>query len=245
MSTSEYLLAGQVSELERLKLQSRVWEPSSRRLLEQIGDGRGARAVDIGCGVMGWLRVLSEWVGPDGQVVGTDIDDAMLAVANEFVAEESLGNVKLVKDDLFATCLEPASFDLVHARYEITPLGRGPEQMTTYLQLVRPGGTVVLEDPDVASWHFNPPAPALEKLITLIVEAFRRTGVIGTPDATTWTFSVASASRQTSEPRSSRSRPGIRTCDCPFSSPLLSRVGCSRWWMPASWSGCAMTRKSS
>ena len=80
------------------------------------------------------------------------------------------------KDNLFATSLEPASFDLVHARYEITPLGRGPEQMTTYLQLVRPGGTVVLEDPDVASWHFNPPAPALEKLITLIVEAFRRTG---------------------------------------------------------------------
>ena len=29
---------------------------------------------------------------------------------------------------------------------------------------------------DVASWHFNPPAPALEKLITLIVEAFGRTG---------------------------------------------------------------------
>jgi hypothetical protein len=41
----------------------------------------------------------------------------MLAVASEFVAEEGLGNVKLVKDDLFATSLEPASFDLVHARY--------------------------------------------------------------------------------------------------------------------------------
>jgi ubiquinone/menaquinone biosynthesis C-methylase UbiE len=176
MSSSEYLLAGQVSELERLKLQSRVWEPTGRRVLGEIGDGRGARAVDIGCGVVGWLRVLSEWVGPDGQVVGTDIDNAMLACANEFVAEESLENVQLVKDDLFATSLEPASFDLVHARYEITPLGRASEQMTTYLQLLRPGGTVVLEDPDVASWHFNPPAAALEKLITLIVEAFRRTG---------------------------------------------------------------------
>lgn len=176
MSSSEYLLAGQVSELERLKLQSRVWEPSGRRLLEEIGGGRGARAVDIGCGVMGWLRVLSEWVGPDGEVMGTDIDDPMLAVAKEFVAEERLGNVTLVKDDLFATSLEPASFDLLHARYEVTPLGRGPEQLTTYLRLVRPGGTVVLEDPDVASWHFNPPAPALEKLIALIVEAFRRTG---------------------------------------------------------------------
>lgn len=176
MTSSEYLLAGQVSELERLKLQSRVWEPSGRRLLEELGDGRGVRAVDIGCGVMGWLRLLSAWVGPDGEVVGTDIDDAMLAEAEHFVAEEELGNVVLRTDDLFATKLEPTSFDLVHARYEITPLGRGPEQMTTYLGLVRPGGTVVLEDPDVASWHFNPTAPALEQLIALIVEAFRRTG---------------------------------------------------------------------
>jgi SAM-dependent methyltransferase len=176
MSSTEYLLAGQVSELERLQLQSRVWEPTGRRLLEEIGDGRGARAVDVGCGVLGWLRVLSEWVGPDGEVVGTDIDDAMLAVAKEFVAKEKLENVTLRTDDLFATSLEPASFDLVHARYEITPLGRAPEQMTAYLRLVRPGGMVVLEDPDVASWHFNPPAPALEKLIDLIVEAFRRTG---------------------------------------------------------------------
>jgi hypothetical protein len=34
MSSFDYLLAGQVSELERLKLQSRVWEPAGRRLLE-------------------------------------------------------------------------------------------------------------------------------------------------------------------------------------------------------------------
>jgi SAM-dependent methyltransferase len=176
MTSSEYLLAGQVSELERLKLQSRVWEPAGRRLLEQIGDGRGHRAVDVGCGVRGWLRLLGEWVGPDGEVLGTDIDPAMLAEARQFLADEGLGNVTLLKDDLFATSLEPESFDLVHARYEITPLGRGPEQLATYLRLVRPGGTVVLEDPDVASWHFNPPAPALEKLIALIVEAFARTG---------------------------------------------------------------------
>ena len=51
----DYLLAGQVSELERLQLQSRVWEPSGRRLLQEIGDGRGGRALDVGCGVLGWL----------------------------------------------------------------------------------------------------------------------------------------------------------------------------------------------
>jgi len=173
---SDYLLSGQVSELERLKLQSRVWEPSGRCVLDEIGEGRGFRALDVGCGVMGWLRILSHWVGPDGEVVGTDIDDAMLAEGKQFVANEGLANVILVKDDLFATGLERESFDLVHARYEITPLGRADEQLANYLRLVRPGGTVVLEDPDVASWHFNPPARALEQLIAYIVEAFRRTG---------------------------------------------------------------------
>jgi SAM-dependent methyltransferase len=172
----EYLLAGQASELDRLQLQSRVWESSGRRLLEEIGDGPGARALDIGCGVLGWLRVLSEWVGPDGEVTGTDIDEAMLAAADRFVTEDGLRNVGLVKDDLFASELEPDSFDLVHARYEITPLGRSNEQMETYLRLARPGATIVLEDPDTGTWHFNPPAPALERLIALIKEAFRVSG---------------------------------------------------------------------
>lgn len=180
MNSTDYLLAGRISELDRLQLQSRVWEPSGRRLLETIdpecAHGNGIQALDVGCGVWGWLRVLSEWVGPDGTVTGTDIDDAMLAAAADFVNEEGLGNVQLVNDDLFASHLPAATFDLVHARFEVTPLGRGPFQMATYVRLLRPGGTVVLEDPDWGSWHFNPPAPALEQLIALTVEAFRRWG---------------------------------------------------------------------
>jgi ubiquinone/menaquinone biosynthesis C-methylase UbiE len=174
MNSSTYLLAGQISEVDRLRLQSQVWEPSGRRLLERLGDGRGARAVDIGCGAMGWLRLLSEWVGPDGQVVGTDIDDAMLAAAEKFVAEERLGNVVLIRDDLFDSKLEPSSFDLVHSRFEISPLARGDEQMDTYCRIARPGGIVALEDWDKGSWRSNPPAPALDRLIRLIDQAFAR-----------------------------------------------------------------------
>jgi len=178
MSTAktDYLLAGQASELERLQLQSRVWELSGRTLLEEIGDGDGTHVLDVGCGVLGWLRILSEWVGPDGEVTGTDVDEAMLSAADRFVTDEGLANVGLVKDDLFASELEPHGFDLVHARYEITPLGRAREQMEAYLRLARPGGILVLEDPDAASWHFNPPAPALDRLIALILEAFRMSG---------------------------------------------------------------------
>ena len=71
-----YLMAGQTSELERLRLQSRVWEPAGRALLQQIHPSGIHRALDVGCGAMGWLRVLAERI--DGAIVGTDIDDKML-----------------------------------------------------------------------------------------------------------------------------------------------------------------------
>lgn len=53
-----YLMAGQLSELERLRLQSRVWEPAGEILLARIGDGQGLHALEVGCGAMGWLRIL-------------------------------------------------------------------------------------------------------------------------------------------------------------------------------------------
>jgi len=70
---------------------------------------------------------------------------------------------------------------LVHARALIFPLGRGPEQMATHLRLVRPGGTIVLEEVDSASLHHLPPAPAFDRLKPLVIEAFRTAG--GDPEA--------------------------------------------------------------
>lgn len=182
MKNRSYLLAGQESELERLRLQSRVWEPAGQHLLDVIGgDGKGARVLDVGCGAMSWLRLLSNWVGPAGHVVGTDIDDAMLSASDAFVAEEGLGNVALIKDDIFATDLEPNSFDLVHARFQLA-LGRPADQMASFLRLVRPGGTVVLEDVNPGSWQYVPHAPALGEIVSLIRQVFTQLGV-GDPSA--------------------------------------------------------------
>jgi SAM-dependent methyltransferase len=176
MAQEDYLLADQPSELERLQLQSRVWEPAGRQVLSKLGDGSGRHALDVGCGALGWLRILSEWVGPSGQIVGGDIDESLLNAARSFLEAEGISNVELVVDDLFETKLEPQSFDLVHARYVIAPLGRGGEQVASYGRLVRPGGSLVLEEWDLGSWHFNPPAPAAERLIRSLSEIFATLG---------------------------------------------------------------------
>lgn len=175
-SSDGYLLAGQASELERLQLQARVWEPAARAWLQQRPAPAAGRALDVGCGAMGWLRALSAWLGPGGQVLGTDVDARMLEAAGAFVRQEGLANVRLQADDLFASRLEPASFDLVHARFQIAPLGRAAEQLAVYRRLARPGGVIVLEDPDMGSWRVHPHAPALAGLIDLIERGFRAAG---------------------------------------------------------------------
>jgi len=167
-----YLLAGQESELERLRLQSRVWEPAGRAILDRIPRPPRATAVDIGCGAMGWLRVLSEWAGAEGTITGTDIDERMLAAARSFVESEALTNVVVERDDLFDTRMPLRAFDLLHARFQMAPLGRAPQQLASYLRLMKPGGWIVLEDPDMSSWKVTPAAPAVEKLIGLIRDGF-------------------------------------------------------------------------
>jgi SAM-dependent methyltransferase len=171
-----YLLAGQRTELDRLQLQARVWNPVGASLLAaRAGQLAGARTLDVGCGALGWLPVLSAAVGTDGEVVGSDVDANLLAAARATVEADALANVRLVEDDLFASRLEPG-FELVHARFQLAPLGRFAEQLRAYRRLLRDGGLLVLEDPDAASWHFNPPAPAAERLIALILDAFAAGG---------------------------------------------------------------------
>lgn len=171
-----YALAAGTPEMERLHLQSLIWEPAGRALLEELPAPARCRALDIGCGPLGWLRILSGWAGPAGRVVGTDVAPTMLAAARNTLSELALQNVEVVYDDLFRSALEPRSWDLVHARFQIAPLGRAGEQLEAYRGLCRSGGRLVLEDLDPGSWHFNPPAPAAERLIGLLAEAFAATG---------------------------------------------------------------------
>ncbi len=100
-SDSDYLLAGQASELERLQLQSRVWEPSGRRLLEEIGDSRGARALDVGCErSLPPGRVLVVGSGQSGCQIAEELHDAgrevFLACGKAPWAPRRLGDRDLV-----------------------------------------------------------------------------------------------------------------------------------------------------
>lgn len=187
--SSEYLLAsGGTSELERLRLQARVWEPEAEAMLDRIGVAKGWRCVDLGCGAMGILGPLSRRAGVTGRVIGVDVDARQLAAARDYLQQEGLDNVELLERDAAQSGLPRGAFDLVHVRFVFAPVGRDDEMLREMLAVAKPGGVLAIEEPDTSSWACFPPRPAWRTLTDAIVAAFRAGG--GDIDAGRRTFGM-------------------------------------------------------
>ena len=83
---------------------------------------------------------------------------------------------RLTIDDLFHAALPPARFDVVHARFQLSTLGRAAEQLEVYRRLVAPRGILILEEPDTRSWLYEPYAPATQHLIGRVAQALTAAG---------------------------------------------------------------------
>lgn len=175
-SKDSYLLASNAAEVERLRLQARVWEPEVEVMLEKIGIKPGWTCIDLGCGAMGILGPLSRRVGPRGRVMGVDIDAKQLASARAYVAENGLTNVELRELDAYNTGLARESFDLTHVRFVFAPVGRDAELLREVIALTRPGGTIAIQEPDASSWNYYPQSQAWKRLKDIILTAFSSGG---------------------------------------------------------------------
>ncbi|MFB3922134.1 MAG: methyltransferase domain-containing protein [Terriglobia bacterium] len=187
-TAQSYLLAEGAAELERLTLQARTWEPEVEAMLDRIGVQPGWRCIDLGCGAMGILGPLGRRVGPSGKVVGLDADVNLLAAARRYSEQQGLSNVELTEGDAYRTGLPRESFDFVHVRFLLCPVGHDEELIAEMLSLVKPGGVIALEEPDSSSWRLYPNRRGFERLKRAIRETFRRSG--GDFDAGQRTFGM-------------------------------------------------------
>src|SRR4030095_3556124 len=77
----DYVLATGGAAANRLRILHNTYGPGAKLLLERAGIKKGMRVADIGCGVGMVTQLLSEMVGPTGEVVGIDYSAAPLEQA--------------------------------------------------------------------------------------------------------------------------------------------------------------------
>ncbi len=171
-----YPLGGTSTERDRLLSQAEQYEPTANWLLDQIGVQHGWRAVDIGCGPIGIVNLLSQRVGPSGAVIGLEREQRFVEMARAEIARRGLGNITMVQGDALNTGLEKGSFDLVHERLLLINVSAREALLTEMLSLLRPGGTVALEDVDNVSWLCQPAHPSWDILLNAFHTVFQAGG---------------------------------------------------------------------
>jgi SAM-dependent methyltransferase len=172
---TNYIIRGGGEGKARLRLLSRVLQPSTGRLLDQVGVTDGMSCLDVGCGGGDVTLELAHRVGPRGAVVGLDADAAILELARGDAAAAGLGQVRFDVADAADWRPEPA-FDLVYARFLLSHLAAAPDVMNSMARAARAGGAVAVEDIDFAGHFCHPPCRAFERYVSIYRETVRRRG---------------------------------------------------------------------
>ena len=208
MSTTEterpqasYALGHTPEEYERLRMQARVWEVATGRLLDQIGPGPGASCLDAGCGPGETMRAMAERVGPEGRVLGIDADAALGAMTLSRLHGAGHRQCAFLAQDLSADEPIPGGpFDLVYARLLLFHLSQRVDVLARLWDAVAPGGHLLVQDYDLRGVSTLPQLDWVGELLRVWTAAFGAVGAdvsagtrlpqlftqagVGTPDGT-------------------------------------------------------------
>jgi len=88
-----YALGGTLTERQRLTAQAKRLEVHAKWLLDRVGVACGQRTVDVGCGPIGILNLLSARVGHDGVVFGVEREPRFFVMALAELNTRRLQNV--------------------------------------------------------------------------------------------------------------------------------------------------------
>ena len=138
-------------ERERLAAIEAVLDPKTVRHLDALGIGTGWRCLEVGAGGGSIAVWLSARVGAVGHVVATDTNP-------RFLDAVAAPNLEIWRHDVAGDPLPEAAFDLVHARAVLEHLPARDAILRRLTAAVTPGGWLLVEDANYATWNPEPGA---------------------------------------------------------------------------------------
>ncbi len=137
---------------ERLTQLETVWDPWTIRNLGKVGVTEGWNCLEIAGGGGSIADWLCRRVGPRGRVVATDLQPHFLNAINA-------SNLEVRRHDILSDPIPQEAFDLVHARAMLTFLPQPAKAVAKMSAALKPGGWLVLEEPDYVSAVPDPSMP--------------------------------------------------------------------------------------
>ena len=112
--------------------------------------GPGSRVLDVGCGTGADVRALARRVGPGGRVTGIDASEQLIAAAQP--AGPGAAPVGFLHGSAGELPFPDGAFDAARAERVIEHVPDPAAAVAQMLRVVRPGGQVLVADPDHGLW---------------------------------------------------------------------------------------------
>ncbi len=130
------------------------WSIYGRKTVEHLHLNLGDRVLDVACGTGASAIPAAEMVGNQGQVIGVDIADNLMALARKKAHRKNLSNLTFQWGDMTNLEFEEDSFDAVICVFAIFFVKEMEEQISKLWRLVRTGGKLA-----ITTWGPNIFAP--------------------------------------------------------------------------------------
>jgi ubiquinone/menaquinone biosynthesis C-methylase UbiE len=170
-----YALGHSEREIGRLSAQARMFEPFTRRMLQQAGLSRGMRVLDVGSGAGDVAFLCASMVGPKGRVIGMDTAPAAVERSRERAQRAGFANVTFEAGDPTEMPFEKP-FDAVVGRLVLMHQPDPVAMLRRLSRALRPGGIVAFQEFDIDGARSLPPSRTLEQCLEWIKSVFARMG---------------------------------------------------------------------
>jgi ubiquinone/menaquinone biosynthesis C-methylase UbiE len=115
------------------------------RAVQALGLRPGDSVVEIACGTGLNFSLIEQVIGPDGQIVGVDLTDAMLAQAQHRIETNGWSNISLVQADA-AEFDFPTEVDAILSTYALSQVPECGDVIAHGAAALSPGGRWVVVD---------------------------------------------------------------------------------------------------
>jgi ubiquinone/menaquinone biosynthesis C-methylase UbiE len=140
-------------------------------LVDVLSLRRGERVLDVACGTGVTTRLAKEKVGPEGRVVGLDVNAAMLAKARQMA--DGL-DIDWIESDVTLSGLPHGYCDVVMSQHGYHYFPDKPAALTEFRRLLVPGGRMAFSIWDGHSLYTRSLCTALEQQISMEVAQKQR-----------------------------------------------------------------------
>ncbi|MFK4106111.1 class I SAM-dependent methyltransferase [Streptomyces sp. NPDC019531] len=175
LDMTEYAMGHTSGETDRLGLQDSLYGGHTEFLLRAAGLKEGMRVLDVGCGTGDVSIAAARVVGPDGHVVGVDMDPGVLTTARANAAASSVRNVSFEQGALPDVELEEP-VDAVVGRLILIHVDDPVAVVKSLRGSLRPGGFMTFQDFNTSRLRAFPEVPLVTKCQEWICAGLREAG---------------------------------------------------------------------